>query len=410
MRSFAQGCVALGLVAAVAGSAVVVSTGCGGSKNGSGGATSSTTTTTSKSTTVGVTTSTSAATTSSGPMNCTEVTLTTFQRDQYNPDPMAQFEDIQFVPSMLGAATPDAGDIQFYDFTVTGALDLASSDNNNFSTCTTCLLVNQDVDPNNGPSKTFFQTSGTIDIGTTTFPAVSGTIKDATLVEVTIDPSTFTSTPVAGGACIHITSAPFTFPVAPAGWTCDPGGYGDNFQCDCNACGVVDPDCMVTPALAQQVNGCGPGQTCNADGKTCAGNITGWTCPVAKYNENHNVPAAMQTGTCDCNCGIPDLDCTNTTAAVVGCTASAPTCNANGFCLPTAWTCDPSFYGDKDQVGGGCDCGCGVVDVDCADATKASCLSCDDPSGTGFAGSCDTAMCTDAASKINATNNAICNP
>jgi hypothetical protein len=133
------------------------------------------------------------------------------------------------------------------------------------------------------------------------------------------------------------------------------------------------------------------------------GTVTGWTCNQAKYNENHNVPTASQTGTCDCNCGLADPDCANTTAQVVGCTDPlAPTCNSNGFCLPTAWKCDPTFFGDKNSPLGGCDCGCGALDVDCADATKAKCDYCDDM------GSCDTVTCTDPMSKINATNNAVC--
>ena len=36
---------------------------------------------------------------------------------------------------------------------------------------------------------------------------------------------------------------------------------------------------------------------------------------------------------------------------------------------PAGWTCNVSFYGAAD----GCDCGCGVADPDCADATLASC-------------------------------------
>ncbi|HEY3499132.1 MAG TPA: hypothetical protein VGK73_30790, partial [Polyangiaceae bacterium] len=35
------------------------------------------------------------------------------------------------------------------------------------------------------------------------------------------------------------------------------------------------------------------------------------------------------------------------------------------------WTCPESWYQD-----GACDCGCGSVDLDCADATSASCDFC----------------------------------
>jgi hypothetical protein len=302
---------------------------------------------------------------------------------------------------MLGGAAADAGDMQFYDLSLTGKQDLASSGtNDNYATCTTCVLVSQDVDPMMGPAKVYFQKSGSIDLGATTLPAITGTMTDVTLQEVTIDQQ-FNSTPVAGGACLHITTANFAFDKAPAGWTCDPAGYGDKNACDCNDCGVADPDCAATPALP--VNGCGPGQTCGADAKSCMGTVTGWTCAQAKYNENHNVPMASQTGTCDCNCGLPDPDCANATAVVNGCAdPAAPKCNVNGFCLPTAWKCDPSYYGDKGAPTGGCDCGCGVIDVDCADATKAKCDFCDDM------GSCDTVACSDPMSKINATNNAVC--
>ena len=42
--------------------------------------------------------------------------------------------------------------------------------------------------------------------------------------------------------------------------------------------------------------------------------------------------------------------------------------------VPDEWTCDPTYYGLAD----GCDCGCGVVDPDCADATLDSCQYCND--------------------------------
>ena len=47
-------------------------------------------------------------------------------------------------------------------------------------------------------------------------------------------------------------------------------------------------------------------------------------------------------------------------------------------CL-TEWTCNPSFY-DADD---GCDCGCGIVDPDCADSTVEACDYCNN------AGSCN---------------------
>jgi hypothetical protein len=61
-------------------------------------------------------------------------------------------------------------------------------------------------------------------------------------------------------------------------------------------------------------------------------------------------------------CGDPtEVSCTHNPGA-------RPTCAPIGG-VPPAWTCDPDLYGVAD----GCDCGCGVVDLDCVDATLASC-------------------------------------
>lgn len=74
----------------------------------------------------------------------------------------------------------------------------------------------------------------------------------------------------------------------------------------------------------------------------------------------------------------------------------------NGACViintapvDVVWTCDPSYAGDDS-----CDCGCGSLDIDCADATSASCTYCDDP------GSCGVADC----SNIDPNNNGVCTP
>lgn len=66
--------------------------------------------------------------------------------------------------------------------------------------------------------------------------------------------------------------------------------------------------------------------------------------------------------------------------------------NPGGGKVPDEWTCDNSYYG----AGDGCDCGCGVVDPDCADATAASCDYC--------IGGCSVNGCDD----IDPNDNAVC--
>jgi hypothetical protein len=119
----------------------------------------------------------------------------------------------------------------------------------------------------------------------------------------------------------------------------------------------------------------------------------GWTCAADKWF------GGAGNG-CDCNCGAGDWDCFAKPAeALKGCAATDIACGGGGTCVPAAWKCSPLAFGNSD----GCECGCGAKDPDCADATKASCDFCD------AQGSCDTVMCVDPASKIDATNNAICN-
>ena len=56
---------------------------------------------------------------------------------------------------------------------------------------------------------------------------------------------------------------------------------------------------------------------------------------------------------------------------------------ADGELAPAAWDCAASYYGTDD----GCDCGCGLIDPDCPDATLQSCIYCANE------GSCSDDLC-----------------
>ena len=161
----------------------------------------------------------------------------------------------------------------------------------------------------------------------------------------------------------------------PTGWTCSASYYGGMDGCDCG-CGVVDPDCSnSTNAVCDYCNNVGGCQTVFV------------SCPGLIDPNNNAVCIATVCGNSTVEPG-EDCDDGNTTSGD-GCDA---TCQ---FEVPMAWTCNTSYYGTND----GCDCGCGVVDPDCASSNVGDCEYCDDT------GSCGTGACP---ANINPTNNAVC--
>ena len=167
----------------------------------------------------------------------------------------------------------------------------------------------------------------------------------------------------------------------PAGWTCDAADYADGTICNCG-CGIADPDCAdATIASCDECNATG---SCNLD-FTCPGNI----------NTTNNAlcspppPEDCSNGTDDDFDG--DTDCDDTD------------CLGVGTCPPVGWVCSPSYYASG--IAGDCDCGCGAVDPDCADATPASCDYCADDMG-----SCANNIDCSLATNLDPTNNGVCLP
>ena len=224
---------------------------------------------------------------------------------------------------------PDSFQIQFYDDILAGDVDLTAAPDDNFSSCSTCILHLEDADENGAPARYYFQSAGTLGLSEDASTLTSEmTFTGVRLVEVTIDfdGGTYESTPVMGGNCYDIVDGTST-PV-PAGWNCAPETYADGGVCDCG-CGLVDPDCMdETAASCDECNGEG---SCAADEMGCM--------------------------------TIENMD--------------------NSVCEIPGWTCDIGYYDAAD----GCDCGCGITDPDCADMTLDSCDFC---SGDG---SCSDQAC-----------------
>jgi hypothetical protein len=188
----------------------------------------------------------------------------------------------------------------------------------------------------------------------------------------------------------------------PFAWICSSQLYGDG-TCHCG-CGASDPDCKHDAIddceVCDAINGCNggecPGRIDPDDPVHCLPTPATWNCADRLYEDGKS---------CDCGCGAPDPDCKDET--IDSCT----TCNAllscsSGDCpgaidpsdnsqcyVPPDWGCYYSLWGD-----GSCDCGCGVVDIDCDDATPASCEYCPSSGCTPF----------DCSDTLMEDNNGIC--
>jgi hypothetical protein len=91
----------------------------------------------------------------------------------------------------------------------TGTFTLSGAELN-YETCGLCPRIFSDIDTATGMSTTeqYFATGGDFNI-TSINPNITGTFTNLTLEEVTVDPTTFHSTPVAGGCTTTIASGAF---------------------------------------------------------------------------------------------------------------------------------------------------------------------------------------------------------
>jgi hypothetical protein len=251
----------------------------------------------------------------------------------------------------IGNAAQDELWVDFYAITPytgeeTGTFNLAHRPDDNYATCVHCVWIGSDFGTTSPPKTYYYVKSGTMTIDPSSkqmdgYPVL--TIDDLTLVESTIDVGdTNVSEPVTNPRCLHIAHVDLDMPPPPADWTCYPQYYGMDDGCDCG-CGAVDPDCYTQYSTACDPDACGESGSCVSDGY-CAG-----------------------------------LDPTN-----------------NAVCTDTpTWKCGLSTYGD----GASCDCGCGIVDVDCTSAEASACDTCNSYNSCDIAGDCAT---------INPTDNSQC--
>lgn len=178
----------------------------------------------------------------------------------------------------------------------------------------------------------------------------------------------------------------------PFNWTCSERFYNDGAICHCG-CGAIDPDC--DPIDPDSCDRCNVQGSCSA--QDCPGTINPelistciqpepppeWICDWFYYGDGSS---------CDCGCGAIDPDCRGSTPS------SCNSCWGCGECPgrvdpmdisqcsppPDGWTCPDDLYGDFQF----CDCGCGVMDPDCAENNIDYCGECPE-------GSCSRTDCRD---------------
>lgn len=190
--------------------------------------------------------------------------------------------------------------------------------------------------------------------------------------------------------------------IIPGAWRCTVLAYGDGL-CDCG-CGAPDPDCSTHEDIGLcgrcdsygscSNQGC-PGKIEPSDTTLCKQIPQEWTCSDAFYDDGE---------VCHCGCGALDPDCDDEGVEACDVCNAAAACS-RGTCpsavaedenwrcdVPPEWECFAGYYGDDT-----CHCGCGIVDIDCASASRTDCVVC--------SSGCSDEVCP---GPIDAEDNSIC--
>ena len=152
------------------------------------------------------------------PAGCTAIQLKSVFYDAQNSSELATILRAPLSTSLGNAQTIDGMSISIISpdgavLTETGTFVLGQGDESNYSTCTHCIVVDQDA--GSATSRKFFPTSGTMTIDPSTPPisvstkGFKGKLEGVELHEVTIGPAPdFLSTPVPGGGCLYVVDQP----------------------------------------------------------------------------------------------------------------------------------------------------------------------------------------------------------
>lgn len=213
------------------------------------------------------------ATQPDGGTGCTEITI---QGVTVLDPSYAYIFSYGYTPNTGDTNLPDEGWIEFWSNESTGTFDLSVDPDDSYATCEHCVRVFEDIDQDNNIARQYFQSSGTMEItdATDLLNGVSaGSLTDVTLVEVTIDPNTYESTPVADGSCLHISS--FQWDTTPSvGTDCQTGescGAGAVCSVETELCALSE--CSTSDDCADTTDHC-LAQSDPATAGACYGSCT----------------------------------------------------------------------------------------------------------------------------------------
>jgi len=167
-----------------------------------------------------------------------------------------------YSPASGDPAVPDLFTMMFAGGVEKGTYDLGKENNTSLSTCSQCLVLQEDRDEANQTiGKYFFQQKGYVyigELGTNMDGKASGesigSLSGVRLIEVDLDTSSFETTPIKGGDCFEIESAEWHTLCVPncEGKICGSDGCGgscgdpcseDDKTCNEEGTGCIDHQC-----------------------------------------------------------------------------------------------------------------------------------------------------------------------
>jgi hypothetical protein len=336
------------------------------------------------------------------PDGCTPIVLLGIQQYPTNPNTVL----FSYYAPGTGSSAPDQVWIEWYPASgqtmAAGTFDLAQAPDDNYATCVHCVRGAEDL-VGTDATKTYFPESGTLILQSIHEPLdgqSKGALVNVKLVEVTLDPNTSQSTPVANGSCLYISSAswdllakpidtpcnnaedcgdPLHLICDPSTATCQPG------QCDSHDACKNQSDACIAQIANASIGACYPGCVPFSTTNVCDANFE---CVNASWDQSagfcnargtHAVgdPCARIDLSTDCVAGSvcknigsdvdPDFRCVQqcnyfSAGTTRACTDPNDTCFPGGVCLETAsQQVDPAGFGEVCSILDYVSCGLNAV-------------------------------------------------